>query len=155
MSGRPLTVNVCQRIQEMMKLNDDVVALIRQRQQYHNAIIETKKMMKDIENKKIKHVSVPTNIGIIVRVDGNDKDLKKQMEEKLRQFENALVGIDAQILNRQQNLDEDVKKNSISLANHLYWQDIPIPDYTDPRPAYFDGQKKAEEKKKKTVVEGS
>jgi hypothetical protein len=132
MEGKVLTIKTVKNMEELIKLNKDLAALMQQKIQHVNALKVVEELLRDTKNKKIKYLFMPAIGGIMARVNADDQKLKKIFEDKQRQFQNAIKGIDGQIANRQQNVNEDSIRAILDLTDHCYSQDLEIPKINNP-----------------------
>lgn len=116
-------------LEEMIKTQNELAGFLQQKNKFENAMKELKSQKKDIFNKKVKQIFMPTIIGNFVRVDCNDNRWKDFFKEKEEQLENSIKGIEEQIRHRQEVVNENVNRAIKWFYEYLDMQGLPIPEY--------------------------
>ena len=95
--------------------------------------MESNKIRKDIKNKKITKILVPTVIGNYIQVNNPDsaKEYLKVLDAKIKQFENSIKGIETQIEQREDCLYEKLKLGYLHLGKCILERGLKLPEVKD------------------------
>jgi len=123
-----LAIKLVQDATNMLKTNEELIKLKQQLQQFIMANKEIERLQKDIKNKKITKVLVPTLGGNFIQVNPNSKQYKEMLAEKSRQFNNSIKGIEGQIEHREDYLHENMLRAFSAIGKHLKEHGLELPD---------------------------
>ena len=105
---RPIGIKNLNRIKELLKINDELTGFYAQLHQHKIGLSENKEILKEVENKKIKKVMMPTIGKIMIPISTTDPKIAKMYKDMIRQYENSIKGIEGQIQHRLELFNEDV-----------------------------------------------
>jgi len=129
---RPLTIYNRKIIEQLLKLDNDLIGFLKQKYQHEAINKEIDKLIIDSKNRKIKTIFVPSlgNPPLYVRKDAGDEEFKKLLKQRKEQFETALKGIKGQITHRVESFDETAMKAYRQLGTYLIKKGFILPEIT-------------------------
>jgi len=116
---KPFSVREAKQIEELLALNKELAGMNKQLQQFENAKKELDKIDGDIKNKAITQILIPSLGGLYVKINPTSQKFKKMSKDKLREFDNSILGIKGQLAHRGDLANEIMIKVAFSLLNHL------------------------------------
>ena len=124
MSGKPIKVETVKGIETMMKLNNDIIAMLTQINKFKMATKEAEKNIKEAKDKKTKYVFRPSLGGTFIRVSGNDPEYMKFLEATKTQLDNQIKGVEGQLSHRQEGMNEELLKTLNNLICHACEEEL-------------------------------
>lgn len=124
----PFTANEAKLVNEMMSINNDVLALYKQKQQFEFALAEVRKLIKDTRAGVIKDVGLMKGNMLMVPIR-NKKDILNIFVERRKTLETSLKGIEGQLAHRQDYFVEAMVKVVRQLGGRI--SDVYIPQKGD------------------------
>jgi len=112
-----LTPVMIRDIQEIVKLNADVLAARQQLQQHTKAIEEITQLVKTLNTNRNRKLQKVVGGNLIVEID--NKISRKELMDRKEQVQVSIKGIEEQIKHREDNLQEAKSKIYRNLAGFI------------------------------------
>jgi len=121
------SVEQINHIQDLIKLNKEMLGFYDQLTKFEMALKELESIEKDVKDKRITKVFMPSLGNMQVQINPNSKKFKKWSEERKRQFTNSIEGIKGQIRHRQDYMNESAMWIFRTLGGYLLEHDLDLP----------------------------
>ena len=115
-------------LKQTMELNERVLQLKKQLHQYKMASSECDQLKKDINNKVITKVLVPTIGNNFIQINPNCDKYRKMISERKEMFEKSMLAIEEQIRHNGESLNTSVIQLCKSFKQYLERNGLEVPE---------------------------
>jgi len=115
-------------LKQTMELNERVLQLKKQLHQYKMASSECDQLKKDINNKVITKVLVPTIGNNFIQINPNCDKYRKMISERKEMFEKSMLAIEEQIRHNGESLNTSVIQLCKSFKHYLERNGLEVPE---------------------------
>ena len=135
MTEEPVSIHVkwAQNMENMIKMNNELLKYRQEEHQYKLALMECEKIKSDIKNKKITKILVPTIGNNFIQVNAGDEKYGNMLNERIKQFDNSVKGIEGQIKHREDALHEQMLRTYRYLGEYLLKMGLNLPEIINPK----------------------